>query len=107
MRYTLEQLKGMGPEKVDDLWSRQEFPFDLADCGKCATMHQHGRCRRHPEFEASAHTIPLVNQRSNSAEAIFTNLEAIYALRLFYDSLYPQPVSESRSEAAETVAVEK
>jgi hypothetical protein len=113
MRVTLEQLKTMTGEQLVEMWSAaggNQFPFDLADCGACLTLHaldSHARCH------------PLIHQRLLELDAdegawnlrglpvtIKTHIEELYALRLFYDYLYPHK-QETTDAVEETVQEEK
>lgn len=95
MRLTLEQLKGMSAARVKTVWDNSEFPFDSMDgCRLCLTQHstitffcEH---KNHAEIKKN---IQVMGQ-DNSAEFLKGHLEELYALRLFYDSLYPQQKTE-------------
>lgn len=97
MRFTLEQLKAMSNYEIARRWGDGDFPFDgAAGCGHCLTSHDvYGACTlaEHEEFRARAKELwgKLENSRGGLGNVILANMEEFYALRLFYDSLYPPP----------------
>jgi len=90
MRATLEQLKAMSNDQLMSHWFRGEFPFDGAtDCGNCLTMHGRdwsANCHK----ELTAVMRPLRGDGESARPCVTKYLEELYALRLFYDYLYPQ-----------------
>ena len=36
---SLEELKKLTPDQLHDRWASTQFPFELAKCGACITMH--------------------------------------------------------------------
>lgn len=109
MRVTLEQLNAMSDEDLKEHWMKGQFPFDTAKgCSKCMTMHARKTedvltCYL-PEHEALVHSAQQANIWHNHADALRKNLEQIYALRLFYDSLYAAPAEQEAEIAAQQVA---
>lgn len=97
MRATLEQLKAMGSDELQAMWDRGEFPFDYASCGFCLTLHGNDYCTKHPQFTAQ---VRPVWERLPSYGKLHVVLEELYALRLFYDSLYPQETPAPQTEQA-------
>lgn len=101
-RHTLEQLKAMSDDQLQVHWTQQRFPFDLmTECDACLTMHWSERKACHPEVsDATAAHLSRGESgvRTNSPLALRKNLEQLYALRLFYDHLYPQPAEPQPDE---------
>ena len=97
MRATLEQLKAMSNEELYNLWGAAEFPFEAASCGYCLTNHGCGFCGSHKD---------IVPFRLADPRIMREHLEELYALRLFYDSLYPRSVeaTPSPTEGASSLA---
>jgi hypothetical protein len=107
MRYTLEQLKGMDDKELGNHWYTGKFPFDvMKECGKCLASHRVLTCQVHGDIATPPFKVVSSCQDAVGAY-LRPHLEEYLAARLFHDSLYPQPVAESRTEAAETLAVEK
>ena len=99
-RMTLEQLKAVSSKQLFNAWMDAVFPFDMADgCRKCMTMHHpsySGCCTEH--LALSRQIGALINFGEPFEELLPRHLEEIYALRLFFDSLYKQ--DEPAQEAA-------
>lgn len=93
MKYiSLEELQGLSNQALHERWDSGGFPFDIAKCGNCVTQHRHRPCACQ-EFQASAQSLSVTDMGLGLRE----NLEQIYALRLFYRSLYaaaPEPAGE-------------
>jgi hypothetical protein len=114
MRVTLDELKAMSALEIQQRWARSIFPFDGArKCNHCMTSH-HGldtefcSAEEHGQLRKQAHDFwsKAVEQAADKVfvgEIIKDNIEQFYALRLFYDSLYPQLVTESVPEPEEQV----
>lgn len=97
MRHTLEQLKAMTNEELDSLWASGGFPFDESGiCGTCLTQHTYTCClcdaSEHEHLIEQVKTLLGVDCMVRGEPQILRqHLEELYALRLFYDHLYPQP----------------
>ena len=94
MRYTLDQLKGMSGERLYDVWKTAQYPFDIARCGNCLTQHIGGwsSCV-HQGLRDAVNGLPqVIGGTHDFVNFLQTNLEQLYALRLFYDDLYPSGV---------------
>lgn len=124
MRYTLEQLKAMSEDLLQAHWLDWEFPFDAANCDRCVTGHHEsfkGGCRFHNKLRVLVTDLgePLAESswwihfksifhRGQDVNGAWLkkNLEELYALRLFYDSLYPpsEPSPAPAEEVKETHA---
>ena len=93
---SLEELKKLDPKQIDDRWYDRLFPFDMATCKRCVTMHAKlpgfERCD-HFDFSKSASILGI-----HASLHIHTQLEAIYSLRLFYKDLYASNPPEIESE---------
>lgn len=105
MRPTLEQLKATTAEQLHNLWLQGDFPFEYAKCGQCLTSHVGVNC--HPGITAQmnamghrANAIIPGDLKTYVVNFLKEHLEELYALRLFYDDLYPQsePVGEREKE---------
>lgn len=91
MRLTLEQIKAMSDVELGDYWADSKFPFDQpTSCMYCLTDHVINRAIAdcHPELTQLSFAIcdwltPM------TGEALRPYLEQLYALRLYFDSLYP------------------
>lgn len=84
---TLEALKGMTNNELYRRWLRGHFPFDLAECGDCVTVHGLYLGR---EYECSHHEFSkMASPVKNVAHNLNPHLEEIYALRLYFRDLYP------------------
>jgi hypothetical protein len=112
MRYTLDQLKGMSGERLYAVWRSATFPFEMAKCGNCLTQHGVWGCGGISAFVlGTLPTKPASKEHADMQEAVRVllqgyehdspasmgiflkaNLEQLYALRLFYDDLYPRGV---------------
>lgn len=98
MRLTLEQLKAMGDEGLRKHWTDAKYPFDLLKgCSACITQHTYTtvKCSHH---HLKIQTIAILGvgfyaRDDENTPTLRENLEQLYALRLFYDSLYPQAAS--------------
>jgi len=105
MRLTLEELKTMSNEDLSAHWKSGQFPFDMIPtCHACLTIHWQGWCHveEHSQLRAAAkQNLRRINGRTNSVEAFRANLEELYALRLFYDSLYPPAPAAAEQQVAE------
>lgn len=106
-RITLEQLKAMDDETLKGWWREGHFPFDLVKkCCMCMTMHAREvvPCDV-PEHSALVDSAQRANIWHNDANSLRKNLEEIYALRLFYDSLFapaePTPPTAAIADAEE------
>jgi len=113
MRTTLEQLKAMSNDELYKHWNKSEFPFDAAGgCHQCLTMHRYYQLNfplslcRLPEHKDLLANVAKFTAFPSTA-MLREHLEELYALRLFYDSLYQQePLCESEpSPDTATVAV--
>lgn len=115
MRLTLEQLKAMSDADLGLRWKGSRFPFEMVDCCRtCLTMHSTNPCAYHKQMnDNTAHleqTYRPMRLRPNSdatiGQLLRENLEELYALRLFYDSLYSPCArdAEATPESAEAVA---
>jgi|SRR5712664_4507981 len=105
MRLKLEQLKVMDDEQLAAHWDRGGFPFEGArGCGACLTGHaiKNSLCgEKHEALSAQVAALGDIGPRADNMQFVRKHLEQLYALRLFYDSLYPQPAeSESNAVAA-------
>lgn len=93
---SLEELKKLDPKAVDDRWWNRLFPFDMATCRNCVTMH--AKCNG---FTNCEHT-DFINSASilgpHASLDIDRQLETIYSLRLFYKDLYASNPPEIESE---------
>jgi hypothetical protein len=107
MRLTLEQLKAMTPFEVKQVWRGGDFPFDhVADCHSCMTGHHPGYawgCGSHPQLSDAIATIVASFHDILEPNTLYAHLEEFYALRLFYDSLYPQTV-EATPQTEQAIA---
>ncbi|SRR6266478_2915417 len=99
MRLTLEQLQAMSDKELVGRWECGDFPFEGAKCGYCLTNHACGMCKEHQDLVPSRLASPQPMR-------LRENLEELYALRLFFDSLYP-PAVQTEEERHETVAAEQ
>src|SRR5260221_686548 len=103
MRLELEQLKAMSDEQLGEHWVMGKFPFEMLPCGNCLTMHDGTitrSCKEHSFLRPPVSTW-IVEGDAAIGNGLRINLDELYALRLFYDSLYPQPAeSESNAVAA-------
>jgi hypothetical protein len=124
MRPTLEQLKAMSLHILEAHWLDWEFPFDQAKCGRCITGHHqelNDGCHRigHNKFRVLVSALGPTgasrwerwkgNHLPNYGQTVTpkwlaANLEELYAMRLFYDSLYPQPAPETEQAVATQAA---
>jgi hypothetical protein len=96
MRATLEQLKAMDNTELLVFWREAHFPFDrVKGCCECLLQHTYmGGIKCHPEMTGEvARLADWTIQGGNLTQKMRDNLEELYALRLFYDSLYPQEVA--------------
>lgn len=97
-RLELEQLKAMDDEELYGLWEQAAFPFDTASCSYCLTAHAElrGDCETGcflPEHQTLIQQVAALAEPGRDGPSIYTlskHLEELYALRLFFDSLYPQ-----------------
>jgi hypothetical protein len=111
MRLSLEQLKAMSDRELRDLWRSDSFPFDSASCGNCLTMHAYLRnvaihaCRVSSHQELTRQVVALAPPGADvpPMHGLREHLEELYALRLFFDSLYLEPQPAPESEQAVTV----
>jgi hypothetical protein len=101
----LAELKKMDRDELYDLWYAGKFPFEIAACGACITQHRHESrrfCREGEDHailsDIIAH-IPGANDSTPYKEFLFSNLEQLYAARLFYAQFYRDPVPEDAFEA--------
>ena len=94
MRYTLDQLKGMSGERLYDVWKTATFPFDMARCGNCLTQHKSGWawCTKHNGLIDAISKLGTWTGHESFVAYLQKNVEELYALRLFYDNLYPSGV---------------
>jgi hypothetical protein len=118
MRATLEQLKAMNDVELKWHWFESKFPFDrMKHCNACLTLHgiPH-ECGYHDDViaEVMALRIGDLDWETERAQKLRENLEALYALRLFYDSFYtqlaeatPSPSAALAANDARTEVVEK
>jgi hypothetical protein len=94
MKITLEELKAMSDSELHCLWASWQFPFDklLGTCGACLTGHsfEYRVSCGHDAFHEQIVLEMGLNHYVAVGSDIRPWLENIYALRLFYDSLYPQ-----------------
>lgn len=104
MRHTLEELKAMDDFQLRTLWNTGAFPFETMRCGKCLTEHLTYLNARGRECEHSHVVAQVARLMSlplfvcpNDAD-LRNNVEELYALRLFYDHLYPQTVEPQEPE---------
>lgn len=83
----LEQLKALPYEDLRTRWDTRQFPFDMAKCGHCISMH-------HPLFDSGckvhAHFVQEVGKHSWSDLTLTKPnvLEEMFAMRLFFADLY-------------------
>lgn len=82
---SLADLKAMDIEKLNRRWSNSIFPFEMARCRACVTMHRTRGCSEHEHFVRAASILP---EFFVSCIDLHQNLEAIYSLRLFFKDLY-------------------
>lgn len=99
MRITLEELKAMNADQLFEYWVCGRFPFEyIFGCGGgCLTMHASRGCKTHQEIQAETKRMGFDvadRNRESLTPVLHAHLEELYALRLFYDSLYPQPAPE-------------
>jgi hypothetical protein len=111
MRATLDQLKAMNPEQLSSLWQMSEFPFDMAQCGACLSMHKTMQyCKNTSESEHQALHRRIMEfgfpDGKFDRHIAAKNIEELYALRLFYDSLYP-PAAEDMPSPSVALATEE
>lgn len=113
MRLTLEELKAMSNEDLYQLWRDSGFPFDsVKSCHRCLTGH-HLEFEDCSEHRALAHEVTALHGEFDPYQLVVNHLEELYALRLFYDSLYapaeatPTPTDAVAEEAAAFELVEK
>jgi hypothetical protein len=43
----------------DEKWYAQQYPWELADCGMCLTMHADFQCEHHPDLSTAASTAEI------------------------------------------------
>jgi len=87
----LSELKAMSPSEVRTLWSCAKFPFDMAVCGKCISMHHRGyesHCSEHQDFLREAERFEFDDLTRTTPNV----LEEMFALRLLFAHLYKIPV---------------
>lgn len=98
-RLSLEQLKAMSNHELHELWAEAVFPFEnMKSCGNCLTSHNPGyaySCTEHLELRDQMSRFPF-----EGGWNLHPYLDELYALRLFYDHLYPQPSAAPESELA-------
>ncbi len=101
MRLTLEQLKAMDDKQLYSHWRQGNYPFEFLPCHKCLTQHRTwaGGCEHeeHAALVVAASALPPGPQSRWLSERI----EELYALRIFYDHLYPQHKQLSKAEQTE------
>src|SRR5260221_11174407 len=103
MRLELEQLKAMDDDDLRMHWSRGFFPFEsMNTCSKCLTEHAEFKGDKNYSCDHDAMAEEILRLSRNfvhrpSGAELREHLEQLYALRLFYDSFYPQetPTPES------------
>jgi len=92
MRATLEELRAMSDNHLQNAWLTGEWPFDtLTKCARCLVHHAEAwmGCRYHPNVTREAtRLIPKFIFGKERVAFIREHLEEFIALRLFYDSLY-------------------
>lgn len=95
-RIKLEQLKAMSDAELYFHWHNREFPFEMIpSCQHCLTMHSTLSCSAHRDLAAAAQLAwPAELPKQYGLHA---HIEELYALRLFYDSLYPPSTEEAPS----------
>src|SRR5882672_4917714 len=104
MRATLEQLKAMSNFQLLDHWCRNRFPFDQARCGACLTMHVGMTYCQKPNEHGNLHmalTCFGLQAGTFNAAAARPYLEELFAIRLYFDSLYAPEPSELTSPQPE------
>lgn len=93
MRATLEQLKDMSDEQLHNHWLLGKFPFEsLPSCRACLTGHSFDyrvSCG-HINFSAAVRSEIGANYEVANGARLRPWLDQLYALRLFFDDLYPQ-----------------
>lgn len=96
MKPTLEELKSLTPGELRARWTNGgQFPFDRMLCGGCLTLHNHRTC--HPEITQELRRMASYNDwmdAPRTGDLLHKHIEELYALRLFFDRLYPQPEPE-------------
>lgn len=106
MRHSLEQLKAMSDDELRTHWFTSQFPFErIPSCYGCMTVHGGNSCKDKEHFplreQVNALDVRLYDAPWDKRGQILRQyLEPLYALRLFYDSLYPQPALEAVTLAA-------
>ena len=113
MRLTLEQLKALGDNDLKNAWEIGMFPFEWlgGGCQNCMTQHTLGSCSmpQHKAFRDEVVKILgwLYYPEIEGIQKLCDHLEELYALRIFYDHLYPQPqqLSEAKQTEQEKVNV--
>src|SRR5229473_3104882 len=101
MRATLKELKAMSNLQLYRHWFFGRFPFESAKCGDCLTAHGSGRfCQRHPQITEAISVMKLdgITQEERRCEVLHEHLEELYAIRLYFDSLY-RPAESEESHA--------
>jgi hypothetical protein len=90
MRATLEQLKAMDKQELFKHWGDGKFPFERIPGCHCMTGHHSGYtdCKEHVGLVAEVTAL----ETFFDVHGLLSHLEELYALRLFYDHLYPQEV---------------
>lgn len=106
MRLTLEELKAMSNEELHEHWAEAAFPFEnMADCGNCLTSHNPGyirSCQEHEQVRETMRRFPFEGGLN-----LQPYLEELYAIRLFYDHLYPPaeaPAAPLEHRATDAIA---
>jgi len=99
MRATLNELKAMSNEELHEWWAEAKFPFENLPCGNCLTSHNpgyvHSSCEEHEQVRDTMRKFPF-----EGGWNLRPYLEELYAIRLYFDSLYrPEPEeSHARTE---------
>jgi hypothetical protein len=96
MRATLEQLKAMSDGDLLKHWLLGKFPFEsLPGCRACLTGHSFDyrvSCD-HQDFGVAVRSEIGANHEVMNGAQLRPWLDEMYALRLFYDHLYPSGVT--------------
>lgn len=109
MKLSLDELKAMNDKELFDQWMSARFPFEsLSDCRQCLTLHGLFGCAMgfHPNVAAQVHALGHQTLTHRDVSWLRAHLEELYAMRLYFDSLYPQtvePAEPSPEPASEPV----
>jgi len=93
MRATLEELKAMSDDDLHKYWAIGGFPFELANCGACLTQHTYTSympCKNLHHLQFIGRIKATIGDNADIPQ-VRAHLEELLALRLYFDSLYPQP----------------